>query len=235
MRLIFATLLLIAPSIALAQSVVGDPYELAVPETYSLDLAIGKEVTVSAGDILLSTRRYRSAPGAVLDGPATPTAKSGLNAFAMPTGALVYSISTKRAFKGCSLNLYGEAWPPCLIDDDGDGTFDRMARNNVAGAKPLAVKVPYSRRMVEVPPAKPGFKRTILYQGSSQDGLRFSYREFSDDLARPAFEEQLSIPVTSFPQKFAIKGLVLTAQQVGPMGMTVRLDSVDVAKGWPEP
>lgn len=233
-RLTFAVLILSAPGIALAQPVVSDPYGLAVPEIFSLDLSIGKEVTVSAGDAAVSTRRYRPAQGAILDGPATPPANSGLM-FAMPTGTMVYSVKTKRAFKGCSVELYGQSWPPCLIDDDGDGTFDRIAMNDMAGAKPLVAKVPYTRRMVEVPPASQGFKRTVLYQGSSPDGLKFSYREFSNDWARPAFEEQLSIPVTSFPQQFAVKGLVFTAQKVGPMGITLRLDSVDPAKGWPAP
>lgn len=213
---------------------VGDPYELGAPETNDLGMSIGQTVTVTAGDAVISTRRFRRVPGAVIEAPVSPPPSTGVM-IPLPTGSSVYAISTKRAFKGCATVLLGMTWPPCLIDDDGDGTFDRMAANNVAGAKPLSVKVPYRKQMVDVPPANPGFQRNIIFQGSGSEGLRFSYREFANDFARPAFEEQLSIPVTSYPQQFAIKGLVFTAEKVTPMGLTVRLDSVDLNKGWPMP
>lgn len=218
---------------AQAATEVFDPYDLEVPVIFELEMSIGQTVTVTAGDVVISTRRYRRAPGAVIDSPAKPPPSLGYIR-ALPTGSSVYSIKTKRAFKACATVSLDNSGPPCLIDDDGDGTFDRIAASDLAGAKPMDTKVPYRKQMVDVP-NRGGLNRTIIFQGSDSNGLRFSYREFSNDFARPAFDQELSIPVTSFPQQFAIKGLVFTAEKITSMGLTVRLDSVDPNKGWPPP
>ena len=51
--------------------------------------------------------------------------------------------------------------------------------------------IPYQRESAtRVDPEN--FRRELLYQGKVGNELRFSYREFSGDLARPAFTQELS-------------------------------------------
>src|SRR5690606_31770188 len=38
---------------------------------------------------------------------------------------------------------------------------------------------------------KGNYSRQIIYNGKSGDNLKFTYREFSDDMARPAFTQDL--------------------------------------------
>lgn len=220
---------------AIAQSI-ADPYELSTPVTTSLGISLGQELTVAAGDTIVSNKRFRDVPGAILLDPISAPPRMSV-IIDLPSGSSLYSIKTSRAFKACAIDVLVAGWPPCMIDDDGDGTFDRIAQNNVAKAVPLSQSTQYRKiDSVEVPAPNGGFERVLIYQGGNAQELRFSYREFSGSLARPAFEEQLSIPIDGvLPQQFAIKGLVFTAIKVGSMGLTLQLDSVDVSRGWPTP
>lgn len=44
-----------------------------------------------------------------------------------------------------------------------------------------------------------GFKYELLYQGFSRNTLKLVYREFNNDLARPAFFQDASYDVEKFP------------------------------------
>jgi hypothetical protein len=63
----------------------------------------------------------------------------------------------------------------------------------------------------------------MLFQGATSDSLRFSYREFSNDMARPAFTEDLSIPREPFPSMIMVKNLQLEVLAVSGMGMRYRV------------
>lgn len=117
-------------------------------------------------------------------------------------------------------------WKDCLIDTDGDGRFDRVSFNEVAGAKDISPPVPYTVGIVPVEGGQAkSFRQTITYLGKSGPDLRLSYREFANDLARPAFTEELSVPVPSeFPQAMQIKEITLTILGIGPSGLTYRIN-----------
>jgi hypothetical protein len=42
-----------------------------------------------------------------------------------------------------------------------------------------------------------GFKNELVYSGIDGDTLRISYREYADNLARPAFAQDLTYPIDS--------------------------------------
>jgi hypothetical protein len=191
---------------------------------------------VTAGDTMAEIGIRRTASGAILLEPvSTPP---NMAQFQLPAGTKLYRVSTSKAFKACTLIVVveGLSWPSCVIDDDGDGTFDRVARVSTTSAKPMPSKARYDQiGDIEIPtPSGPAFERKLIYQGMTSDGLKVSYREFSNDMARQAFTEDLVIPMTrDFPQQIAVKGLVFTIFEVTGMGMKYRLDSADSAKGWP--
>ena len=65
------------------------------------------------------------------------------------------------------------------------------------------------------------FRKVIIYSGVGDGIIKFSYREFTNDMARPAFTEELTLPLgKSFPQDIAIKDQVFTLISVDGMGLT---------------
>lgn len=132
-------------------------------------------------------------------------------------GTQMFPVETRTKFKACVPS------GPCGLDDDGDGTFDRMAQDEVATALKLKVKVPYrSVRFVSQSPEN--LRQIILYLGATKDSLRLSYREFSNDLARPAFTEEIAIPLQEkFPQDVAVKQIRMRIHSITGLGMSYEI------------
>lgn len=112
----------------------------------------------------------------------------------------------------------------CGLDDDGDGTFDRIAMDDTSTAIRLATPVAYDQR--DIPHIAEGnFRQIFSYMGATSDTLRLSYREFANDMARPAFTEELSLPLgKTFPQKIAFKDVRMTILSIDGMGMRYRIE-----------
>jgi hypothetical protein len=117
-------------------------------------------------------------------------------------------------------------WNDCLIDTDDDGKFDRVSFNEVAGAKDINPPIPYIKKIVPIEGGKAqSFRQTLIYLGKSGGDIRLSYREFANDMARPAFSEDLTLPApTTFPQTYQIKNLALTILAIGPDGLSYQVN-----------
>jgi hypothetical protein len=89
---------------------------------------------------------------------------------------------------------------PCFRDTDFDGKFDKIKSspsreiqlNAALRNKPL----PYTTTNGQQKYAK-GFKKQLLYQGVVNNGINISYREFSDNMARPAFTQEVKYELDS--------------------------------------
>ncbi len=182
---------------------------------------IGVESITPAGGDLYSYVRVYTVDGARLNGDSGPG--SYLRGRAVPAGTQLVSVSSKAAFKAC-VPVEGTFEPngPCFLDDDGDGKFDRQSTNDYNVAQRLKMTVPYSREPISIY-REDSFKRVFLFQGATQDSLRFSYREFTGGLARPAFTEELVIPRSEFPFSIRLKELELEVLGVDGMGMRYRV------------
>ena len=226
MRYPLFALALAVPVQASAQAAY-DPYSSATnirPTVLTVPQPGARQV-VTAGEPILDQRNGRLALGAIVDASFDSPPKVA-NSFQTKPGDPFFRVGSRAAFKVCSARLGPEGWPPCFLDDDGDGLFDRVASNDVRKAHPIGKPVPYHRETVLLPAAASGFTRSILYQGATTDTLRLSYREFKDDLARPAFEESLSIPLTKdFPQKVAAKGAVFTIYRIDGLGLDYQVEN----------
>jgi hypothetical protein len=129
------------------------------------------------------------------------------------SGTPMFQVDTKVKLKAC---IQGGA---CGLDDDGDGTFDRMAKDDIASAFKLKKKVAYRKERMTVDNPD-SLKQVILYSGATVDTLRLSYREFSNNMARPAFTEELIIPITAkFPQDVAVKAVKFRIHSIDGLGM----------------
>lgn len=196
----------------------------------SIDPPIGVRATAAAGSPMVADVSQLSVEGARLEvGVEMPAATKISTPF--PAGSALFRIKSSRAFKACGVVNNERGFPSCLIDDDGDGLFDRAAKNSVTDGQPLASPARYRRITdLRLPGMAGGLERALLYQGATADGIKISYREFQNGLARDAFTEELSIPLSkSFPQRFAAKGLVFTAYSLDGMGLTYSIDRV---AGW---
>ena len=187
---------------------------------------IGDESTAPIGGELLTEFRFRGVPGIVLEGDVSANWGS-LETVVLPTGTPLAIIREKRT-KACQSRT-NIGWLNCVIDTDSDGRFDRVSFNDVAGAKDIIPPVPYHRGPVSMgvdPRFGEGdnFKRVYVFTGVSGSTLTVSYREFVNDLARPAFTEALSIPLgANFPQRVSLKSHVFEILGVDGLGVHYRV------------
>lgn len=134
-------------------------------------------------------------------------------------GDPLYRVESKASYKACSSS------GPCALDDDGDGSFDRIALDDTVAALRLKAPVPYQVKDAVAPASGGNFRQVISYLGLSGDTLRLSYREFLNDMARPAFTEELTIPMSrTYPQGVAFKDVKMTILGIDGMGLRYRVE-----------
>jgi hypothetical protein len=188
-----------------------------VQEKIVSEPAIGIVRTVSVGSPIHEKSRYFLVEETVTT--VTERMKGGRWVFPLTItpDQLLTQVSSSTKFKACTDAGSG----PCGLDDDGDGTFDRMAQDEMSMAIKLKKPVRYTTRSeTRVQSDARNIKQVILYAGATGDTLRLSYREFSNDMARPAFTEELSIPITkTFPQMVAVKDITLRIHGIDGMGL----------------
>jgi hypothetical protein len=172
---------------------------------------VGKSQTVSVGTTIHEYSRTYSFNATVPD--IQMSGGHWLIPLVVEPGTPMFPVSTKAKFKACVTA------GPCGLDDDGDGVFDRMAADDFKAALKLKVKVPYRTKRLTVDNPD-SLRQTIIYSGATGDTLRLSYREFSNNMARPAFTEELTIPISkTYPQDVAVKLVKLRIHSIDGLGM----------------
>lgn len=81
----------------------------------------------------------------------------------------------------------------CVVDKDSDGKFDNTMFMNRDRFFPLVSPVKYKteKSIPEVRKDNSDFRREILYQGVSKGTIKLSFREYMNDMARPAFTQEI--------------------------------------------
>lgn len=77
----------------------------------------------------------------------------------------------------------------CYADENADGEFDKPGRDPETGKR---VDIPYTAHRIHIDLPSDGFRTELVYQGAGGGILRLAYREFIDDMARPAFTQDLT-------------------------------------------
>ena len=72
----------------------------------------------------------------------------------------------------------------CVVDENRDGIFEAWASSQVDGK--LKNSLPYQFQTAD---SVRGKKKELIYQGKQGDTLRFRYREYINDIVRPAFDQ----------------------------------------------
>jgi len=108
----------------------------------------------------------------------------------------------------------------CLQDRDQDGSFDRVLILG-GGRPPTHLKVAYEKEWL---PGDQGFRRELLYQGAAGGILRVSYREYVNDLARPAFTQDATYDLASAgPTHVTFKGAAIEVLEAGNSGLRYKV------------
>ena len=190
----------------------------AVAETkVGMEPPSGVERTATIGSPVMEKFRFDSVKVGIADSDVVKGTLTGN--IRIEAGEPLYQVQSRAKYKACSQN------GPCALDDDGDGTFDRIALDDVVRAFKLNVPVRYQIKDAVAPSSSGNFKQVVSYLGVSGDTLRLSYREFLNDMARPAFTEELTFPITkTFPQGLAFKDVRMTIIGIDGLGLRYRLD-----------
>jgi len=77
-----------------------------------------------------------------------------------------------------------------LIDIGNTGAFTHASYYLIDNPEPLKEPIPYVPEMA-IKYVEDSFKYVALYQGRAGESIRVSYREFKDDMARPAFTQEI--------------------------------------------
>jgi len=192
---------------------------------------LGEERAVPVGGTVWESVTFAGAPGVVIAAPVQANWGS-LEVVNLPAGSSLIIIREKK-LKACRARTITRlggfsmgGWADCLIDKNQDGSFERVSFNEVGGSKNIDPPVSYTRELVPVVGAgSNSFRKTLTFLGISGDNLRLSYREFSNDMARPAFTEDLTLPTPiKYPQTILVKEIKLTVLGIDSNGLRFRLD-----------
>lgn len=114
----------------------------------------------------------------------------------------------------------------CLVDREGKGVFDASTFAMYDVYFPLASPVEYSVEGTDkVEAYKDAFHVEVLYQGVSKGEVKIAYREFMNNMARPAFNQDLSYELNpNGPTKIGFKGLRLRVLKADSEGIEYIVD-----------
>ena len=106
------------------------------------------------------------------------------------------------------MGVAAPAMPITLIDEDGDGSFERYDYMGTASGKikqPIFVDWEQSNR-------SSGFSRELIYQGRDGDNLKLFYREYNDDFRRPAYDQEVQYDLGE-SEYIQFKGLTIYIEE----------------------
>lgn len=143
---------------------------------------------VNVGQVMVSEYDYLAQDRAILRDSISGSFWSGRNA-AVAGSSLVAAISSGAKIYCMPPGGYGS---PCVKDSDGDGYFDKASTMNAYGMlvnESSIGPVGYRQANQNI---EDGFKYELLYQGLDENVVRIAYREYTENLARPAFSQDLT-------------------------------------------
>lgn len=156
--------------------------------------AIGQTSSVRIGEAIFKDFRYYATRGAITK---QSFSHSGFAEFAnVPASSNLASmrIDNDEAYctRGAAYKNISTAFPLCFTDRNADSIFDTayILGPNGIGQWRSDIMIPYE--VGEQVADAGGFRYEILYQGVSSGTLRLTYREFTDNFIRPAFQQDLT-------------------------------------------
>lgn len=179
---------------------------------------VGAEASATAGSTVFERTRGARYPAVRLN--ETTTFRWGLYPTSTMQQGQLLAIDTDNGKKLVACEQPNED-VYCLIDRNLDGAFESVNSWTGFVVYKLPAPVPYTRDFeLIVADQVDAFRQTLIYLGTSGQTLRLSYREFVNDLARPAFTEEVTFNLSgTFPETVAYKDLVIDVLGVDNAGL----------------
>jgi hypothetical protein len=184
------------------------------------------EVTeTSVGDVIFAQFDYIAFRRAVIDAPySRPVLPFG--SFRIQPGQTLFPSVVEGRDAWCSSNptyfVAGDNRSACYFDGSGSGRFSQAYIVGTLQSIRYDVDVPYTIQEV---PAGRGFKYELLYEGIDRGVVRISYREYSNDFARPAFQQELSYTLepAGHTTEVSFRGVRLAIEAAGNNSIRYRV------------
>jgi hypothetical protein len=146
---------------------------------------------------------------------------------------MMITVDQPKKLRACTVaqdtytNMMNQTGGACLTDRDRDGIFDTVsAQSTGLTTKPLAAPLSYTVSDVPENAGANNHRNVLIYLGAAGGVLRLSYREFSNDMARPAFTEDLTFPLTgTYPQTVTWRDTKITLLGLGDAGLRYRVEA----------
>lgn len=112
----------------------------------------------------------------------------------------------------------------CLSDPENIGSFTHFGAGAQVDStkldKPAKYKITYSKPIIK----ENSFKYTALYQGKTKNSIKISFREFKDDMARPAFTQDIDYELDADGSAIiGFKGLRIKVIKATNMDLTYKV------------
>jgi hypothetical protein len=182
---------------------------------------VGIRSSAAVGEVMVSEYNYTAEEIGVL-----LSASEGSMMWGRPSvpanSKLVKTTSSKGAI---FCYPYGGSPSPCFQDEDGDGNFDYAYNyGNFGVVAPIGGIDPIPYRIADAT-LTDGFKYELVYQGVDDNTLRISYREYSESLARPAFQQDLTYTLAEGDTPVSFRSVRLTIHSAGNNEVEYTVDS----------
>lgn len=184
--------------------------------------------TTPVGGTVYTQFRYWSKIGYRLTAPVSTGLGLGRVSAAIGDFVLKSNADGKVAFctetRAYSDPLTGPLAPACFLDKNQSGSFTHVtaAPSVIWFEKELPMPVKYESSELVVPRSD-AFRYELLFQGVSNKTLRLSYREFSNDLARPAYFQDVSYDLPPLPTTVSFRSVRIEIVEAGNNGLTYRI------------
>ena len=116
----------------------------------------------------------------------------------------------------------------CFADKDSDGDFDKAGKRRA--------DVAYTESVVWLDASSDGFRSELVYQGAGGGVLQIAYREFVDDMARPAFTQLATFDLAEAGvTRVAYQDLVIEVLEAGNMGISYKVLPAETVPAFRQP
>ena len=188
---------------------------------------LGTQAETPVGGVLFSQFRYWSKVGYRLDDQVNLSFVLG-RVYAQPGDFLIKATSDgKPVFCTEKLAYIDPLVGPKAIacfSESSDGLLRSVSTTPgmVTMSKDLPIPIRYSKSE-EVFPRQNSFKYELLFQGVSGKNIRLSYREYVNDLARPAYFQDVSYDINELPTTVTFRAVKIEVIAANNSGLKYRV------------
>lgn len=183
---------------------------------------LGVTSSVPVGEVVFSQFRYWRKTGYVLRDSANISIGGGKVQVSSGDFLVKSIVEGKTAYctekPAFSMIVGGKT--ACFTDRENKKVLNevKVASDVMWWSSELTSPLAYATSEIVVP-RKDAMKRELIYQGISKDVLRLTYREYFNDMARPAFFQDVTYDVSTFPAEITFKSVRLRILSAGNKGI----------------